>query len=152
MKKYFPDSHCLFTLRITIISVSLLLAVAVNYFITVGLLVILTDIIIGASAFFLMFAYLPLFIRSLGYTLTENEIIRSGGVIMKTHQSVKFSSIQYTKVITTPFSQYTGINFIVCFVYGGRLSLLFLNHEDAREILKKIDSYTSRGGGGDDLS
>ena len=139
MKNYLPDKNCLFTLRISIIVVSLVLITAVNYFFTARVLVILIDTIIGAGAFFIMFAYLPLFLKSIHYMITDTEIIRSSGVMIKLHQSVKYSSIQYVNVITMPFSQYTGLNFIMCFVYGGKLSLLFLNHNDAKEILDKIE-------------
>lgn len=139
MKNYLPDKNCLFTLRIFIIVVSLVLITAVNYFFTAKVLVILIDTIIGAGAFFVMFAYLPLFLKSIHYMITDTEIIKSSGVMIKLHQSVKYSSIQYVNVITTPFSQYTGLNFIMCFVYGGQLSLLFLNHNDAKEILDKIE-------------
>lgn len=139
MKNYLPDKNCLFTLRISIIVVSLVLITAVNYFFTARVLVILIDTIIGAGAFFIMFAYLPLFLKSIHYMITDTEIIRSSGVMIKLHQSVKYSSIQYVNVITAPFSQYTGLNFIICFVYGGKLSLLFLNHNDAKEILDKIE-------------
>lgn len=139
MKNYLPDKNCLFTLRISIIVVSLVLITAVNYFFTARVLVILIDTIIGAGAFFIMFAYLPLFLKSIHYMITDTEIIRSSGVMIKLHQSVKYSSIQYVNVITTPFSQYIGLNFIICFVYGGKLSLLFLNHNDAKEILDKIE-------------
>ncbi len=139
MKNYLPDKNCLFTLRISIIVVSLVLITAVNYFFTARVLVILIDTIIGAGAFFIMFAYLPLFLKSIHYMINDTEIIRSSGVMIKLHQSVKYSSIQYVNVITTPFSQYTGLNFIMCFVYGGKLSLLFLNHNDAKEILDKIE-------------
>lgn len=139
MKNYLPDRNCLFSLRIIITVVSVLLIIAVKYFFTVDLLVMLISIIIGAGAFFVMFAYLPMFIGSIKYTLTESEIITSGGVIMQIHKSVKYTSIQYKNVITTPFSQYTGLNFIVCFVYGGQVRLLFLNHADAKEIIERID-------------
>lgn len=138
-KNYLPDKSCLMTLRILIVCVSLVLISAVNYFITVRILVILIDMIIGAGAFFLMFAYLPLFLKSIHYTVTDTEIIKSSGVIMRLHQSVQYSSIQYVNVITTPFSQYTGLNFIICFVYGGQLRLLFLNHADAKEILNRVE-------------
>lgn len=139
MKNYLPDKNCLLTLRISIIVVSFILITAVNYFFTAKVLVILIDTIIGAGAFFVMFAYLPLFLKSIHYMITDTEIIKSSGVMIKLHQSVKYSSIQYVNVITTPFSQYTGLNFIMCFVYGGQLSLLFLNHNDAKEILDKIE-------------
>ncbi len=139
MKNYLPDKNCLMTLRIIITFLSFILIIAVRYFITVKILVILISTIIGAAAFFIMFAYLPLFMKSIRYTVTETEIIKSSGVIMRFHQSVHYSSIQYINIITTPFSQYTGLNFIVCFVYGGQLRLMFLNHKDAREILKLME-------------
>ncbi|MCM1315345.1 MAG: PH domain-containing protein [Prevotella sp.] len=139
MKNYLPDRNCLFILRVIITVVSAVLIVAVKYFFTVDLLVMLISTIIGAGAFFVMFAYLPMFLESIKYTLTESEIITSGGVIMQIHKSVKYSSIQYTNVITTPFSQYTGLNFIICFVYGGQIRMLFLNHSDAKEILERVE-------------
>lgn len=144
-KNYLPDKSCLLTLRVLIVLVSFILISAVNYFITVKLLVILIDTIIGAAAFFLMFAYFPLFLKSIRYTVTDTEIIKSSGVIMRLHQSVQYASIQYVNVITTPFSQYTGLNFIVCFVYGGQLRLLFLNHADAKEILDKVGQKGESG-------
>ncbi|MDE6035051.1 MAG: PH domain-containing protein [Ruminococcus sp.] len=139
MKNYLPDRNCLFSMRIIITIISAILILAVKYFFTVDILVMLISTIIGAGAFFVMFAYLPMFISSIKYTLTDSEIITSGGVIMQIHKSVKYRSIQYTNVITTPFSQYTGLNFIICFVYGGQIRMLFLNHADAKEILEKID-------------
>lgn len=139
MKNYSPDKSCLITLRILITLISLILILAVNYFITVKILVILISTIIGAGAFFLMFAYFPLFLKSIHYTVTDTEIVKSSGVIMRMHQSVHYSSVQYVNVITTPFSQYTGLNFIIFFVYGGQLRLLFLNHSDAKEILEKVE-------------
>ena len=139
MKNYLPDKSCLFTLRILISAVAVVLIIAVKYFFTVDLLVMLISTIICAGAFFLMFAYLPMFLKSISYTVTGTEISCSSGVIMKTHQSVRYSSIQYTNVITTPFSQYTGLNFIICFVYGGKIKLLFLNHSDAKEILERVE-------------
>ena len=83
-----------------------------------------------------MFVYLPLYFSSIKYTATETEIMKSSGVFIKTHQSVRYSSVQYTSVISSPFSQYTGLNFIVFFVYGGQLRLLFLKQSDAQEILR----------------
>ncbi|MDE6780294.1 MAG: PH domain-containing protein [Ruminococcus sp.] len=146
MKNYLPDKSCLMTLRILIISVSVVLVSAVNYFFTVKILIILIDTIIGAGAFFMMFAYLPLFLKSIRYTVTDTEITKSSGVIIRLHQSVQYSSVQYVNVITTPFSQYTGLNFIVCFVYGGQLRLVFLNHNDAREILDKVEQKGGESG------
>ncbi len=136
MKHYRPDRKCLHALRLIISLITALLLAAVYYFITVRLLVVLLSAIIGSAAFFMMFAYLPLFISSIKYTATDTEILKTSGVFIKIHQSIKYSSIQYVTVVTTPLSQYTGLNFIIYFVYGGQLRLLFLDHEDAMEILQ----------------
>ena len=52
MKNYLPDKSCLFTLRILISVVAVVLIIAVKYFFTVDLLVMLISIIICAGAFF----------------------------------------------------------------------------------------------------
>jgi len=136
MKNYRPDKNCILTVRFIIAFVSLILLIAVKYFITVSVLVVLISILIASLAFFIMFAYFPLFVKSIEYTATESEIMKRSGVFIKVHQSIRYSSIQYSTIVTTPLSQYTGLNFIVFFVYGGQLRLLFLNHSDASEILE----------------
>ena len=136
MKHYYPDKGCLTTLRIIIIFSVIILLGLVRYFIPAKFLVLSFTIAVAVIAFFVMFVYLPLYFSSIKYTATETEIMKSSGVFIKTHQSVRYSSVQYTSVISSPFSQYTGLNFIVFFVYGGQLRLLFLKQSDAQEILR----------------
>lgn len=136
MKHYYPDKCCLTTLRIIIIFSVIILIGLVRYFIPAKFLVLSITIAVAVIAFFVMFVYLPLYFSSIKYTATETEIMKSSGVFIKTHQSVRYSSVQYTSVISSPFSQYTGLNFIVFFVYGGQLRLLFLKQSDAQEILR----------------
>ena len=136
MKHYYPDKACLTTLRIIIIFSVIILLGLVRYFIPAKFLVLSITIAVAVIAFFVMFVYLPLYFSSIKYTATETEIMKSSGVFIKTHQSVRYSSVQYTSVISSPFSQYTGLNFIVFFVYGGQLRLLFLKQSDAQEILR----------------
>lgn len=136
MKHYYPDKGCLTMLRIIIIFSVIILLGLVRYFIPAKFLVLSITIAVAVIAFFVMFVYLPLYFSSIKYTATETEIMKSSGVFIKTHQSVRYSSVQYTSVISSPFSQYTGLNFIVFFVYGGQLRLLFLKQSDAQEILR----------------
>ena len=136
MKHYYPYKGCLTTLRIIIIFSVIILLGLVRYFIPAKFLVLSITIAVAVIAFFVMFVYLPLYFSSIKYTATETEIMKSSGVFIKTHQSVRYSSVQYTSVISSPFSQYTGLNFIVFFVYGGQLRLLFLKQSDAQEILR----------------
>lgn len=137
MKKYYPDKHCLATLRAAVVFVTAVVILLTAYFVPIKLIVLIISVTAAVTAFFAFFIYIPLLFSSIAYTATDTEIICSGGVILKTHQSVRYSSVQYTSVISTPFSQYTGLNFVVFYVYGGQITLFFLNQSDAQEIMRK---------------
>ena len=145
MKQFYPDRHCLTTLRILITAIVFIILFAVRYFIPVDKIVMLCIIVVIAIACFEMFVHLPMFFNSISYSATSTEVTKSSGVFIKVHQSVRYSSIQYTTVISSPFSQYTGFNFIIFFVYGGQLRLLFLKQADAQEIIKLSGSVSVKG-------
>lgn len=136
MKHYEPDRSGLTTLRVIITIVSVGLLAAARIFIPWRLVMIISSAFVAAVALFLMLIYLPMYFTSITYTVTRSEIIRKSGVFIKFRQSVRFSSIQYTTVVSTPLAQYTGFNFIIFFVYGGQFRLLFLEQKDAKEILE----------------
>lgn len=136
MKRFKPDKNALLTLRLLIVFASVLLMVAVRIYIPINVIVGIIAVAVGTADIFLDFIYLPLFFKSLSYESTKDKITRHGGVIFKSHKSVRYATVQYTAVITMPFSQYTGLNFVILFVYGGQLPLLFLKEEDALEILE----------------
>ena len=148
MKQYLPDRHCLTTMRLLITAVVIVILAAIRYFIPIEKIVVISVITVISIAFFEMFVHLPLYFASIKYTATNTEVTKSSGVFIKVHQSVRYSSIQYTTIISSPFSHYTGFNFIIFFVYGGQLRLLFLKQSDAKEILAmsgsvsgKVDKY-----------
>ncbi len=136
MKKFKPDKNALLTMRIIILTISLLLILAVRIYIPITVIVLIIAAAFGTVDIFLIFVYLPLYFSSVCYDMTEDMITRHGGAFVKSHKSVKISKIQYTTVVTTPFSQYTSLNFVILFVYGGQLRMLFLDLDDAMEILK----------------
>lgn len=136
MKQYVPDRKCLTTLRIIITAAVLLILAIIRYFIPIEKVVFFSDVFFIIVSCIVMFLYLPKYFASIKYTASETEIIKSSGVFIKIYQSIKYSSIQYTTVINTPLSQYTGFNFIVFFVYGGQQRLLFLKRSDAEEIIR----------------
>ena len=137
MKTYRPDRRGLGTLRLLILFAACIITGAVWYFIPVVRIVWTVGISIGAIAFLLMFIYFPLYFSSLSYDSTETEIIKHSGVFIRSHQAVLYSSVQYTTVVSTPLARHTGFNFVIFFVYGGQLRLLFLNYDDALEILSR---------------
>ncbi|WP_028520454.1 PH domain-containing protein [Ruminococcus flavefaciens] len=145
MKQFYPDRHCLTTMRLLITAAVVIILFAIRYFIPVDKIVMLSIIVIIAIACFEMFVHLPMFFNSISYSATSTEVTKSSGVFIKVHQSVRYSSIQYTTVISSPFSQYTGFNFIIFFVYGGQLRLLFLKQADAQEIIRLSGSVSVKG-------
>lgn len=143
MKKYKPDRKGLVTLRILILAVTAGLILAVNYFVPVRKVSLIADISLAAISLGLMFIYLPMYFSSVSYLVTSNEIIRSSGVLVKFHQSIKLPLVQHSMVITTPFSKFTGMNFLLFFALGGQINLMFLSYEDMMEILR----FFSESGG-----
>lgn len=137
MRSFKPDNHALLTLRILIAAASLLLFIAVRIYIPLDIVLAIIGIAIISVDIFFICVYLPLYFKSLSYDTTDTEITKHSGVYFISHQSVLYSTVQYTTVVTTPFSQYTGLNFVIFFVYGGQLRLLFLKQEDALYILRK---------------
>ena len=136
MKSYTPDKGSLNVLRAGIIIAALVLIAAVKIFIKIYALMLVLSIIIAAAAIIVTALYLPAYFANLSYCANDKEIKKCSGVFFRTAQSIKYSSIQYSTFITTPFSKYTGLNFIVFYVYGGRFLMLFLKSSDAAEILK----------------
>lgn len=140
MRSFKPDRHALTTLRLLITLFSLVLFGIVKMYVLLDIVAVIFGIAIASAAIFAMFIYLPLYFSSLSFDTTDTEITKHSGVYFKSHQSVLYSTVQYTTVVTTPFSQYTGLNFVVFYVYGGQLRLLFLTQEDALYILRKTGS------------
>lgn len=147
MKQYVPDRHCLSTLRILITAATAVIIAAARYFLPSDRIVFWITLAAAAVACIEMFVHLPLYFSSIRYTATSTEVTKSSGVFIKVRQSVRYSSIQYTTVISSPFSHYTGFNFIVFFVYGGQLRLLFLRQSDAREIIELSGGISGKGDG-----
>jgi len=134
MRHYRPDRRGLTALRILLLVLSSAIIITINYFVPSREVAIVIDILVAAVVLAAMLIYLPLYFSSLKYTVTDTEIISDSGVILHFHQSVKINSIQYTAVVSSPFSRFTGLNFLLLFVYGGQMNLMFMRYEDMLEI------------------
>ncbi|MCM1132626.1 MAG: PH domain-containing protein [Ruminococcus flavefaciens] len=137
MKSFKPEYSALTALRIIILVISVVLIGAVRIYVPINAVVLIFSVAVIIADIFMIFVYLPVYFSSLSYEMTEEKIIRHSGVFMKSHQSVRYSTVQYSVVVTTPFSDKTGLNFVVLFVYGGSLRLIFLKKSDAMEILRR---------------
>ena len=132
-------------MRIMITALAVVIIAAVRYFIPIDKIVFYSTLIVILTACVEMFVHLPMYFNSISYTATDTEVMKSSGVFFKVHQSIRYTSIQYTTVVSTPFSQYTGFNFIIFFVYGGQLRLLFLKQPDAKEIIELSGGISVKG-------
>ena len=143
MRHFYPDKRCINVLRTAIAAIGLIIFAVIKYYVRTEKAELIAGSII-AVLFAVMFIYLPLYFASLKYTATDTEIIRTSGVFIRFHQSVHYSSIQYATVIKTFFSRYTGLNFMIFFVFGGRFRLMFLSREDIDEILRLSGSVCGK--------
>ena len=164
MKKYYADRKSLKFLRVFTFLLIICIIAALKYLlnflearypdyfalakITVPEIIIwiFIGLLVTAYVVFLMII-LPLWYRSVSYTLSSDEIVTHSGVFFTNTIYVKMSSIQYTTTVSMPLSKYTSFNFLLINAYGGRLVMMFLSHSDMEDIHKKIRTYLSSRGG-----
>ena len=142
MRHYRPDRGGLTALRLLVLAITAGIIILINYFVPLRRAAIVADLSTAGLSLLITLIYLPLFFSTIVYTVSDTEITCSSGVFIKYHQSVKIRSVQYTTTISTPLSGITGLNFLIFFVYGGRMQLYFLSKRDLSEIL----SVTGTGG------
>lgn len=137
MISFKPEKNAITILRILIMVISVILVILIKIYIPFSMAVIISGVAVCMIDIFIIFFYMPMYFSRLSYEMNDEKITKHSGVFLKSHQSVRYSTVQYTAVITTPFSKYTGLNFVILFVYGGSLRLMFLSHDNAMEILRR---------------
>ncbi|MBQ5317763.1 MAG: PH domain-containing protein [Oscillospiraceae bacterium] len=155
MKKYYADNNSIKFLRVfsAMIIICIIIAIYYNlYYINGDSKIIriigLTMIVALITAYVvMMLIILPMWYKSVSYTVAADEIIIRSGVAFKNTTYIKISSIQYTATIKCPFSDKTSFNFLLINAYGGRAMLLFLSSKSLEEINKKIQTYLRERGG-----
>lgn len=90
-----------------------------------------------ATGAFTVLIYFPLWFKHLQYSIDNETITKKSGAIFRFERTVKFSSIQFCDIISTPFSSHTSLNFLVLNVYGGKMLLLFLKKSEMDFILHR---------------
>ena len=164
MKKYYADKKSLNVLRVITFVIIIGIIIGLKYLLyyferrypdyflparfTVPEVIvwIVIALLVTAYVVFLLII-LPLWYRSVCFTVSADEIVLRSGVIFRNISYIKMSSVQYTTTICMPFSKHTSFNFLLINAYGGRLILMFLSYSDLTEIDKKIQQYLrSRGG------
>ncbi len=164
MKKYYADKKSLKFLRVATFLIISGIIIGLKYLldhlesrfpeyfsipkITVPEIIIWAVVILLVTAYVIfLLIILPLWYRSVSYTLSSDEIIIKSGIFVKNTCYVKMSSVQYTTSVSMPFAKYTSFNFLVISAYGGRLVCFFLSSSDMAEIGRRIQqALSSRGG------
>ena len=78
---------------------------------------------------------LPMWYKSIKYTVTDKEIISRTGLFSRTYRIMKLSAVQHAALVTMPLSGFTCFNFISIGALGGNLMLMFLSRKDCSEIM-----------------
>ena len=135
MKKFSPHKNASFYLKLSVIIAAVLIWAVITLYIPYGRVSLIAAIVLALIVVPVDLVYFPLYFRSLYYESDGVSITKHSGVFMKFTKAVEYSAVQYTASVDTPFSEHTGFNFAVLFVYGGQLRLSFLSKEDTAEIL-----------------
>jgi len=147
MKKYYLNKTALKILKVMSFFVALLLTVLARIYLSVYPIVMWSAIALFWFLFFsLGLIALPIYFSSTYYCVSSNEISKQSGVFIKSQQLLRVSSIQYITKIYTPFSHFTGLNFIKMNAFGGFMVLMFLSKSDAQEISSTV-SFSIRNNG-----
>ena len=96
------------------------------YFMYTGILLIILCVFMGAI-------YIPLWFMKMNISITDREVIFRSGIIITSERHMGIHSLELVYIIKTPFSRFTGLNFVSLCVYGKRLVLPFLDICDAEE-------------------
>lgn len=79
--------------------------------------------------------YIPLLLRSIKFFVSDELVCVSLGVILRSERRMKADRIEISYIMKTPFSKFTGLNFLVLCTYGKKMMLPFIDINDAREII-----------------
>lgn len=134
MRHYRPDKRCLRAIQIFIAALGIFFTASVAYISSFSKISAVAGLII-IMALLTVTLYLPLHFDSIKYTATDLEFTVTKGVFIKRKQTIKFSSIQYTTVISFPLPKLASFNSVIFFVYGGKLKVSYLSVSDLRDII-----------------
>lgn len=140
MKKYYADRKSLNIFRIILLLLVALLDGAVYYFLLPIFPLASRIVIISITTIYAFAAWiiLPLWYRSVAYLVSSDTIVVKSGFITQSSHIMRISAAQHVVLVTTPFSKFTGMNFITVNALGGFVVMLFLSRSDAVEIYNNL--------------
>ncbi len=127
-------------MRFLLLIVTVLLIGAVYYFLFERFMLAAKITIVVIASIYAVGALiiLPIWYKSVSYCVSGETAAICSGFFIKSCQLVRIASIQHIVLVTTPFSRYTGMNFVTLNFLGGFAIMPFLSYSDALEIYSKI--------------
>ena len=91
-------------------------------------------VVVGVIAAIPAFFILPLYFHRLSCTASSSSITVTAGIFFRRAQSVRFERVQFVQILSGPFDGALGLNFVILHVYGGHLTVPFLNRDDRESL------------------
>ncbi len=143
MKEYRADRGAMHLLQILISLVGAVLCAAATYFLRRWAWIMWSVVgVFAGAALILSIICLPLFFRRLRCFASEEKLTVIAGILFLRQQSIRLDRVQFIQTVTGPFDGILGLNFIILYVYGGQLTIPFLNKSDRYELVGLLE----RGG------
>lgn len=141
MKKYYPCKMPLTILIVLCFALCVILCgLAEMVFYSFPILMWTTLLIFGVGLIILPIIIFPLYFSLSHYEVSADGIKKQTGVIFRTEQIMRISSVQYVTTIIFPLSKYTGFNFLKLNALGGSIFLVYLSYKDLLEIEHFLNS------------
>ncbi len=135
MKRYFADKTCLNVIRVLILVLTFVLMGLTAYFLSFAPIIMsIISAVFFVAGVFVSMIYLPFYFRNLCYYISNEKIVKISGFYFIGKQIMRIDSVQYSTSVSTPFSRITGLNFIVLYAYGGKMTIMFLSKKDFDEL------------------
>lgn len=92
-------------------------------------------IVLAACYVVFIVILLPMWYKTLRYTVTDRNVTAVSGLFSRTTRIMKISSIQNVSRVSMPLSKISCFNFITLGALGGRIVIMFLSEKDCAEIM-----------------
>lgn len=134
MKEYYADFSAMKLLQIIIFLLTIIFILAsIFIFFKLKIIMWICISIFIIIAIIINYICLPLYFKTLKYTVTANQITLRQGIFFVHEQSIKLQSVQFVQFITG-FHGMFGLNFIILYVYGGSMMIFFMKKQDRQEL------------------
>ena len=102
---------------------------------------LVSAVMIAFAAVYVVFIVilLPMWYKTIRYTVKDGEIIARSGLFSRTYRIMKLSAVQHASKISMPLSKITCFNFISLNAMGGSMIMMFLSENDCARIMAMFD-------------